>query len=117
MYDRRVLNCLFFNTFLFFMKSKHLVFTEEHIFYGLIKSDKIKELLNFCTIDFYKLNKQLEEFFSKLPLRDNYIPDYVSSMDYLYDDIISVLFFIKSLIKYKKKIYCGCLSKKEKIAF
>ncbi len=117
MYDRRVLNCLFFNTFLFFIKSKHLVFTEEHIFYGLIKSDKIKELLNFCTIDFYKLDKQLEEFFSKLPLRDNYIPDYVSSMDYLYDDIISVLFFIKSLIKYKKKIYCGCLSKKEKIAF
>ncbi len=79
------------------MESRHLVFTEEHIFYGLIKSDKVKELLNLCAIDFYKLNKQLEEFFSKLPLRGNYIPDYVSSMDYLYDDIISVLFFIKTL--------------------
>nr|WP_267914926.1 ATP-dependent Clp protease ATP-binding subunit [Borreliella garinii] len=114
MYDRRVLNCLFFNTFLFFMESKHLVFTEEHIFYGLIKSDKIKELLNFCTIDFYKLNKQLEEFFSKLPLRDNYIPDYVSSMDYLYDDIISVLFFYKKPYKIQEKDLLWVLIKKRK---
>lgn len=96
------------------MKSKHLVFTEEHIFYGLIKSDKIKELLNFCTIDFYKLDKQLEEFFSKLPLRDNYIPDYVSSMDYLYDDIISVLFFYKKPYKIQEKDLLWVLIKKRK---
>ncbi len=96
------------------MESKHLVFTEEHIFYGLIKSDKIKELLNFCTIDFYKLNKQLEEFFSKLPLRDNYIPDYVSSMDYLYDDIISVLFFYKKPYKIQEKDLLWVLIKKRK---
>ncbi|WP_215539306.1 AAA family ATPase [Borreliella bavariensis] len=114
MYDRRALNCLFFNTFLFFIKSKHLVFTEEHIFYGLIKSDKIKELLNFCTIDFYKLNKQLEEFFSKLPLRDNYIPEHASSMDYLYDDIISVLFFYKKPYKIQEKDLLWVLVKKRK---
>ncbi|QFI14494.1 AAA family ATPase [Borrelia sp. CA_690] len=114
MYDRRALNCLFFNTFLFFMESKHLVFTEEHIFYGLIKNDKVKELLNLCTIDFYKLNKQLEEFFSKLPLRDNYIPDYVSSMDYLYDDIINVLFFYKKPYKVQEKDLLWVLVKKRK---
>ncbi|WP_172964864.1 AAA family ATPase [Borreliella turdi] len=114
MYDRRALNCLFFNTFLFFMESKHLVFTEEHIFYGLIKSDKIKELLNFCTIDFYKLNKQLEEFFSKLPLRDNYIPDNVSSIDYLYEDIISILFFYKKPYKIQEKDLLWVLVKKRK---
>ncbi|WP_301409684.1 AAA family ATPase [Borreliella tanukii] len=114
MYDRRALNCLFFNTFLFFMESKHLVFTEEHIFYGLIKSDKVKELLNLCTIDFDKLNKQLEEFFSKLPLRDNYIPDYVSNMDYLYDDIISVLFFYKKPYKIQEKDLLWVLVKKRK---
>ncbi len=114
MYDRRALNCLFFNTFLFFMESRHLVFTEEHIFYGLIKSDKVKELLNLCAIDFYKLNKQLEEFFSKLPLRGNYIPDYVSSMDYLYDDIISVLFFYKKPYKIQEKDLLWVLVKKRK---
>ncbi|WKC76090.1 AAA family ATPase [Borreliella valaisiana] len=114
MYDRRALNCLFFNTFLFFMESKHLVFTEEHIFYGLIKSDKVKELLSLCTIDFDKLNKQLEEFFSKLPLRDNYIPDYVSSMDYLYDDIIGVLFFYKKPYKIQEKDLLWVLIKKRK---
>ncbi|EOA80173.1 AAA family ATPase [Borreliella burgdorferi] len=114
MYDRRALNCLFFNTFLFFMESRHLVFTEEHIFYGLIKSDKVKELLNLCAIDFYKLNKQLEEFFSKLPLRGNYIPDYVSSMDYLYDDIISILFFYKKPYKIQEKDLLWVLVKKRK---
>ncbi|WKC89888.1 AAA family ATPase [Borreliella finlandensis] len=114
MYDRRALNCLFFNAFLFFMESRHLVFTEEHIFYGLIKSDKVKELLNLCAIDFYKLNKQLEEFFSKLPLRGNYIPDYVSSMDYLYDDIISVLFFYKKPYKIQEKDLLWVLVKKRK---
>ncbi|EEH00556.1 ATP-dependent Clp protease, subunit A [Borreliella finlandensis] len=114
MYDRRALNCLFFNVFLFFMESRHLVFTEEHIFYGLIKSDKVKELLNLCAIDFYKLNKQLEEFFSKLPLRGNYIPDYVSSMDYLYDDIISVLFFYKKPYKIQEKDLLWVLVKKRK---
>ncbi|MBB6208076.1 AAA family ATPase [Borreliella lanei] len=114
MYDRRALNCLFFNTFLFFMESKHLVFTEEHIFYGLIKSDKVKELLNLCAIDFYKLNKQLEEFFNKLPLRGNYIPDHVSSMDYLYDDIISALFFYKKPYKIQEKDLLWVLVKKRK---
>lgn len=96
------------------MESRHLVFTEEHIFYGLIKSDKVKELLNLCAIDFYKLNKQLEEFFSKLPLRGNYIPDYVSSMDYLYDDIISVLFFYKKPYKIQEKDLLWVLVKKRK---
>ncbi|WNY64917.1 ATP-dependent Clp protease ATP-binding subunit [Borreliella carolinensis] len=114
MYDRRALNCLFFNTFLFFMESKHLVFTEEHIFYGLIKNDKVRELLSLCAIDFYKLNKQLEEFFSKLPLRVNYIPDYVSSMDYLYEDIISVLFFYKKPYKIQEKDLLWVLVKKRK---
>lgn len=114
MYDRRALNCLFLNTFLFFIESKHLVFTEEHIFYGLIKSDKVKELLSLCTIDFDKLNKQLKEFFSKLPLRDNYIPDYVSSMDYLYDDIIGVLFFYKKPYKIQEKDLLWVLVKKRK---
>ncbi|WNY64006.1 AAA family ATPase [Borreliella americana] len=114
MYDRRALNCLFFNTFLFFMESKHLVFTEEHIFYGLIKSDKVKELLNLCAIDFCKLNKQLKEFFSKLPLRSNYIPDYVSSIDYLYDDIISALFFYKKPYKIQEKDLLWVLVKKRK---
>ncbi|MGF7101774.1 AAA family ATPase [Borreliella kurtenbachii] len=114
MYDRRALNCVFFNTFLFFMESKHLVFTEEHIFYGLIKNDKVKELLSLCAIDFYKLNKQLEEFFSKLPLRVNYIPDYVSSMDYLYEDIISVLFFYKKPYKIQEKDLLWVLVKKRK---
>ncbi|WP_419264670.1 AAA family ATPase [Borreliella afzelii] len=114
MYDRRALNCLFFNTFLFFMESKHLVFTEEHIFYGLIKSDKVKELLDLCTIDFYKLNKHLEEFFGKLPLRNNYIPDYVSSIDYLYDDIISTLFFYKKPYKIQEKDLLWVLVKKRK---
>ncbi|PRQ93095.1 ATP-dependent Clp protease ATP-binding subunit [Borreliella burgdorferi] len=90
------------------------MFTEEHIFYGLIKSDKVKELLNLCAIDFYKLNKQLEEFFSKLPLRGNYIPDYVSSMDYLYDDIISVLFFYKKPYKIQEKDLLWVLVKKRK---
>ncbi len=96
------------------MESRHLVFTEEHIFYGLIKSDKVKELLNLCAIDFYKLNKQLEEFFSKLPLRGNYIPDYVSSMDYLYDDIISVLVFYKKPYKIQEKDLLWVLVKKRK---
>ncbi|WPM05946.1 AAA family ATPase [Borreliella sinica] len=114
MYDRRALNCLFFNSFLFFIESKHLVFTEEHIFYGLVKSDKIKELLSLCTIDFYKLNKQLEEFFSKLPLRGNYIPDYVSSMDYLYDDIINAIFFYKKPYKIQEKDLLWVLVKKRK---
>ncbi len=114
MYDRRALNCLFFNTFLFFMESKHLVFTEEHIFYGLIKSDKVKELLDLCTIDFYKLNKHLEEFFGKLPLRNNYIPDYVSSIDYLYDDIISTLFFYKKPYKIQEKDLLWVLVQKKK---
>ncbi|AJA90191.1 Clp protease ClpA [Borreliella chilensis] len=114
MYDRRSLNCLFFNVFLFFMESKHLVFTEEHIFYGLIKSDKVKELLNLCAIDFYKLNKQLEEFFSKLPLRGDYILEYVSSMDYLYDDIISTLFFYKKPYKIQEKDLLWVLVKKRK---
>ncbi|EEF84818.1 ATP-dependent Clp protease, subunit A [Borreliella spielmanii A14S] len=105
---------MFFNTFLFFMESKHLVFTEEHIFYGLIKSHKIKELLDLCTIDFYKLNKQLEEFFSKLPLRDKYIPDYISSMDYLYEDIISALFFYKKPYKIQEKDLLWVLVRKRK---
>lgn len=96
------------------MESKHLVFTEEHIFYGLIKSHKIKELLDLCTIDFYKLNKQLEEFFSKLPLRDKYIPDYISSMDYLYEDIISALFFYKKPYKIQEKDLLWVLVRKRK---
>ena len=103
MYNRRALNNLFFRSFLFFMERKHGVFTEEHIFHSLISDDKIKELLELCTLDFYSLGKILEEFFSKLPSRESNISDYVFKIDDLYQEVIATIFYYKKTYKIQEK--------------
>ncbi|WP_445435946.1 AAA family ATPase [Candidatus Borreliella tachyglossi] len=103
MYNRRALNNLFFKSFLFFMGRQHLVFTEEHIFYSLIDDEKIRELLDLCTLDFYRFDKILEEFFKKLPLRDSNISDYVFKINELYQEIIDTIFHYKKPYRLQEK--------------
>ncbi|AHH13867.1 ATP-dependent Clp protease ATP-binding subunit [Borrelia nietonii YOR] len=114
MYNRRVLNSLFFKSFLFFMERKHLVFTEEHIFYSLISSEKIKELLSLCTLDFYNFNKILEEFFKQLPLRESDISDYIFKMNDLYQEIIDAIFYYKKPYRLQEKDLLWVLVRKRK---
>ncbi|WP_421622788.1 ATP-dependent Clp protease ATP-binding subunit [Borrelia sp. MN22-0132] len=114
MYNRRTLNNLFFKSFLFFMKRKHLVFTEEHIFYSLISDEKIKELLSLCTLDFYSFNKILEKFFEQLPLRDSDISDYLFKMNDLYQEIVNTIFYYKKPYKLQEKDLLWVLISKRK---
>ncbi|UER67548.1 ATP-dependent Clp protease ATP-binding subunit [Borrelia sp. BU AG58] len=103
MYNRRALNNLFFRSFLFFMERRHGVFTEEHVFHSLINDDKIRELLELCTLDFYNLDKILEEFFNKLPLRKSNVSDYAFKINDLYQEIISTIFYYKKPYKIQEK--------------
>lgn len=114
MYNRRALNNLFFKSFLFFMKRKHLVFTEEHVFYSLINDEKIKELLSLCTLDFYSFNKILEKFFNQLPLRDSDISNYLFEMNDLYQEIIDTIFYYKKPYRLQEKDLLWVLIRKRK---
>ena len=58
-------------------------------------------------LDFYNLEKILEEFFKKLPLRESSISDYAFKINDLYQEIIDTIFYYKNHIKYRKKIYYG----------
>lgn len=97
------------------MKRKHLVFTEEHIFYSLISDEKIKELLSLCTLDFYSFNKILEKFFKKLPLRDSDISDYLFKMNDLYQEIVDTIFYYKKPYRLQEKDLLWVLIRKRKI--
>ena len=114
MYNRRALNNLFFKSFLFFMERKHLIFTEEHIFYSLISDEKIKELLSLCTLDFYMFDRILEEFFNKLPLRNSDISDYLFKINDLYQDIIDTIFYYKKPYRLQEKDLLWVLIRKRK---
>ncbi|AHH05048.1 ATP-dependent Clp protease ATP-binding subunit ClpA [Borrelia miyamotoi] len=114
MYNRRALNNLFFKSFLFFMERKHLIFTEEHIFYSLISDEKIKELLSLCTLDFYSFDKILEEFFKQLPLRDSDILDYLFKINDLYQEIIDTIFYYKKPYRLQEKDLLWVLIRKRK---
>ncbi|QMU99607.1 AAA family ATPase [Borrelia sp. A-FGy1] len=85
------------------MERQHAVFTEEHVFHSLINDDKIKELLELCTLDFYNLEKILEEFFEKLPLRNSNILDYAFKINDLYQEIIDTIFYYKKPYKIQEK--------------
>ncbi|AYE36737.1 ATP-dependent Clp protease ATP-binding subunit [Borrelia turcica IST7] len=85
------------------MERQHAVFTEEHVFHSLINDDKIKELLELCTLDFYNLEKILEEFFKKLPLRESSISDYAFKINDLYQEIIDTIFCYKKPYKIQEK--------------
>lgn len=96
------------------MERKHLIFTEEHIFYSLISDEKIKELLSLCTLDFYSFDKILEKFFKQLPLRDSDILDYLFKINDLYQEIIDTIFYYKKPYRLQEKDLLWVLVKKRK---
>ncbi|ACH93316.1 ATP-dependent Clp protease, subunit A [Borrelia duttonii Ly] len=114
MYNRRALNHLFFKSFLFFVERKHLFFTEEHIFYSLISDDEIRELLSLCALDFYSFNKILEEFFTKLPIRNADFYDYFFKINDLYQEIIDTIFYYKKPYVLQEKDLLWVLIRKRK---